>query len=852
MPILRGVPSAFPSPRHSPRAAARAAREWLPRGRTLSPAAWQARHRGVVVLLWLHAAALPLLSLALGDTPAHALAHGAVLAAFATLAGAVPGHLARAVAATLGLLTASALAVHVSGGLTEAHFHFFVVLTVITLYEDWRTFLLAFAYVVLHHGVLGTLAADSVFSHSEATASPWVWASIHGGFVLAVGAVNVVGWRAREIAMEVRTRRERRRAEGALQHLAALVDATDDAVIGTRPDGTVTSWNPGAARLFGRSAAEMVGRSITAIVPEDLWEEERRLMAHVAEQGRLDHFETRRVRPDGTTIHVSLTLSRVRDSEGRDLGLVGVARDITERRRLEEERREHAEHLLTLTLRDELTGLGNVRAFHDALDREIARSGREGTRFTLLTFDLDEFKGVNDRYGHAEGDRVLRLMASALRGGARGSDLPCRLGGDEFALLLPGTTAVGAEVVGERVRSSLRTQCDDVDTSYGLAVWPDDGVAKDELLLHADTALYATKALRPGRDRDGLPGEADAADPLERVLALARTHLGMDVAVVGEFAGGDEVVRAVAGDAGAFGLEIDARIPLEDTYCRRMVDGRIRNVVTDAAADDAVAGLSPTTEAGVAAYVGVPLTRPGGELYGVLCCFARERRPSLGERDVKFLRLLARIAGEQLEQTRVDRFAEQLRTETTGIDALLAALAARDGYPDEHAERVSALAARVAERLGLGERLTAEVRQVARLHGVGKIGVPDAVLRKPGPLDEDELALMRRHPAVAAEILAPVPALAHLAPALRAGHEHWDGSGYPDGLRGEDIPLASRIALACTAYHAMTSDRPYRPALDAAQAARELQERAARQFDPIVVEALAAVLAGSPAGRRGA
>jgi two-component system, cell cycle response regulator len=140
----------------------------------------------------------------------------------------------------------------------------------------------------------------------------------------------------------------------------------------------------------------------------------------------------------------------------------------------------------------------------------------------------------------------------------------------------------------------------------------------------------------------------------------------------------------------------------------------------------------------------------------------------------------------------------------------------------------------------LDDDATRDVEQVALLHDIGKVGIPDAILQKQGPLDDQEWQLMRQHPIVGERIIAGTPGLSHLAPAMRAEHERWDGSGYPDGLAGRQIPLASRITLACDALHAMTSNRPYRSAMILERALRELRACAGSQFDPNVVEALLA------------
>ena len=175
--------------------------------------------------------------------------------------------------------------------------------------------------------------------------------------------------------------------------------------------------------------------------------------------------------------------------------------------------------------------------------------------------------------------------------------------------------------------------------------------------------------------------------------------------------------------------------------------------------------------------------------------------------------------------------------------ALLAAVELHDPYTARHSRNTVELAVAVAERLGLDDHEREEVRLVALLHDVGKLGMPDRVLNKPTSLSAAELAMIREHPAAGARVVSQVEELAHLAPAIRAGHERWDGGGYPDGLAGEDIPLASRITFACDAYDAMTSERPYRRAMAPQQARRELRRCAGSQFCARSVDALLEVLA---------
>jgi diguanylate cyclase (GGDEF)-like protein len=179
-------------------------RSWLPRGGLLPHDEWERRHRALVWILWLSATGLSLYGpLFRGYDLAHAFAHGGVLFVFAGLASTSRlDDRARMVSSSLGLLTGAALVVHVTGGLIEAHFLFFVVIVALTLYEAWLPFLLAGVFVLLHHGVLGTAMPDAVYSHSEAWSDPWRWAVIHAFFVALAGAAGVVAWRLNENVRE--------------------------------------------------------------------------------------------------------------------------------------------------------------------------------------------------------------------------------------------------------------------------------------------------------------------------------------------------------------------------------------------------------------------------------------------------------------------------------------------------------------------------------------------------------------------------------------------------------------------------------------------------------------------------
>jgi HD-GYP domain-containing protein (c-di-GMP phosphodiesterase class II) len=229
-----------------------------------------------------------------------------------------------------------------------------------------------------------------------------------------------------------------------------------------------------------------------------------------------------------------------------------------------------------------------------------------------------------------------------------------------------------------------------------------------------------------------------------------------------------------------------------------------------------------------------------GESRGVLAVVATSR---LGQGQLELLAEFADLAASSLAERDLRARAEALGT--AAVDVLARAVDVRDAYTGRHSTQVGTLARRVGERLGMTMDEIGLLDCAARLHDVGKLGVPDTILRKPGPLDEAEWAVMRRHPQWGADMVSTVPGLEQVGRLVGAHHERWDGRGYPDGLSGEAIPLASRVISVCDAYEAMISGRPYRSSLSARHALAELTAGAGSQFDPQVVAAVEAELARS-------
>jgi hypothetical protein len=228
-----------------------------------------------------------------------------------------------------------------------------------------------------------------------------------------------------------------------------------------------------------------------------------------------------------------------------------------------------------------------------------------------------------------------------------------------------------------------------------------------------------------------------------------------------------------------------------------------------------------------------------GEARGVLAVLGAEPAIPFGPEQLEMLAELAELAAGSLRERERRVRAEAIIE--AGVDVLARAVDRRDEYTGRHSADVGRLARRVGERVGMAAGELALLECAARLHDVGKLGVPDSILRKPGPLDEREWEVMRHHPEWGAEMVARVPGLEDLAALVGAHHERWDGDGYPHGLAGERIPLASRVISACDAFEAMVSRRPYRAPLSVATALGELAAGAGSQFDPEVVAALRAV-----------
>jgi signal transduction histidine kinase len=231
---------------------------WLPSGHGLPPGVWRRRQRGIVILLWLHAVGLFVFALVRGNSVLHSFTEASIVAILAAAAASpIGGVRMRSAIATLGLISCSAILVHLSGGVIEAHFHFFAMIGIITLYQDWVPFGLAIAFVALHHGVASTVDAGSVYNHYAALNNPWKWAAIHGMFVLGASCANIFAWHFNEQAAG-QTEAYKLRLEEAERRRRSALEINDNVVQGL---AVVTSALALGQEELARDAA---ARTITA------------------------------------------------------------------------------------------------------------------------------------------------------------------------------------------------------------------------------------------------------------------------------------------------------------------------------------------------------------------------------------------------------------------------------------------------------------------------------------------------------------------------------------------------------------------------------------------------------------
>lgn len=539
------------------------------------------------------------------------------------------------------------------------------------------------------------------------------------------------------------------------------------------------------------------------------------------------------------------------------------------------------ERMQQLATTDSLTGLWTRGHFFENAYRAYAACLAEQQDISVILMDIDNFKWVNDTFGHIAGDEVLRVVAQQGRATLRESDLIGRYGGEEIVILLPNTNAQVSYRIAERLRVSLiRTMISTeqgtlaLTASYGVATRnPNDAEPPDleELIDRADRALGAAK--RGGKNRV-------VAWHSDIVLPEARPISGVTQATFQRRA--EAILRL------STRLNTDLEMPhLLHTICKETLRAirvntasiHLYNPERGVLEIAEVAGLSPkfieeacplTLELFQQLYRKAPvviipdlLDLPdlpnynlyrkydlrtfagasmyhGGELVGVIAIGTRNIVHSFTPDEIELLRVLGEQAALAISNARL--FSDLRAAYTATLEGWARAVDLRDHDTAAHSHRVTEMTVLLAQEMGITEPELTHVRRGALLHDVGKLGVPDSILLKQGKLDDKEWVIMRQHPRYAFDLLSPVEFLRPALDIPHYHHERWDGSGYPYGLRGTDIPLPARIFAVVDVWDALRFDRPYRRAWAEKDVHDYLQEKAGTLFDPDVVEAFFRVL----------
>ena len=309
---------------------------------------------------------------------------------------------------------------------------------------------------------------------------------------------------------------QRKRLEARLRFFESVITGSNDAITTRDLNGVITSWNPAAERLYGYSANEAIGRPLAMMLPPEHLQELDAILDQIKSGKRVEHFETVRVRRDGTRVAISLSASPILDEFGHLTGVCAIARDVSvaRARRAEMER---------WALQDPLTGLPNRRALLDRLAVVMEKTRRSGVQAALLFIDLDDFKRINDLAGHAGGDAVLVEVAARAQQLLRAGDTVARMGGDEFVVLLDDlgfdrqaallhATAVGQKLVDALAAVQvLGLSC---SASVGLLMFSDGESPVEEMLQRADRAMYAAK--KAGKNRLCVVPVVGEATPSQR------------------------------------------------------------------------------------------------------------------------------------------------------------------------------------------------------------------------------------------------------------------------------------------------------------------------------------------------
>jgi putative nucleotidyltransferase with HDIG domain len=371
----------------------------------------------------------------------------------------------------------------------------------------------------------------------------------------------------------------------------------------------------------------------------------------------------------------------------------------------------------------------------------------------------------------------------------------------------------------------------------------------DELtVLNVELSRRVTVLKAINNSTRALVSASDTRQVLKKTMRPIVDVLGFDRAIimlVDERRQFLEYSYAVGESEELLGKMKDYRIPLEreQNLMIRVLKKRRPVLIRDVKA----AGLNPSnrilTDFEPSSFIICPLITED-RVIGILAADRKQDQKSLTSADTEFLSIFANNIAAIFQRAQLD---EQLqRSYVSSVRALVQAIEEKDTYTRGHSERVAGIVVQVARELGIAESEVEYLRFGSILHDVGKIGIPESIVRSPKPLTDGEYKIIQKHPLKGLEILQHIPFIRDHMYLIRSHHERWDGKGYPEGLRGEEIPLGARIVAIADAFDAMTSSRPYRKGLPPKQAAREIKKGMGTQFSSEVVQAFLSVFDRNP------
>jgi putative two-component system response regulator len=475
---------------------------------------------------------------------------------------------------------------------------------------------------------------------------------------------------------------------------------------------------------------------------------------------------------------------------------------------------------------DSLTGLFNHGIFQICLDRQVSKYDRHAEPFALCLINIDSFSRYNECHGFVQADLILKHLGAAISENARKVDLAARYSGDEFMVIMPGTDGDSAYQAMERIRNSIVLKtCESLTISSGIAVFPSDASTKQDLIKKTRAALMQAKLNGKNRVACYQRQCRLSSNSRARVLVVDDEPLNLKLLEGLLVSQHYEVLKA---DNGAKALQLvsdtdidlillDVMMPGMNGFevCRRLKTDestRIIPIVLVTALDD-VDSRVKGIEAGAEDFI----TKPPNKM-----------------------ELLARTQS----LIKLKKANKNLTSIENVLFSLARAVEAKDQYTQGHIDRVSSLAVLLGQRMGMEKPDLDALRFGGQLHDIGKLGIPGDILNKPAPLDEDEWEIVKTHPGIGHRICLPLKdSLGAALDVIRHHHEKLDGSGYPDGLKGEAVSMPARIMSVADIYDALTTDRPYRKGLPMIQALHILRKEAAEgKLDATVVETLAEII----------